>query len=437
MRAPRGSQRLFWNLLFLALVAAGLYLSYLFYSTVKEIVACAQFPVFSEWRTSFSSSGEGEAQEPEAPLLPGKEERVNILLLGIDKRKVERGPSRTDTIILASIDPQTRTAAMLSIPRDLWVPIPGYGEGRINKAYFLGEVKKYPGGGPALAKKTVSYNLGVPVHYYVLVNFEGFVKIVDALGGIDIYVEKEIRDDKFPDEAYGYEPLYIPAGLQHMDGELALKYARTRHVDDDIGRARRQQQVLFAIRDKALRLNILPKLPSLLNALADTVETDMQPREILRLAQIASKIRREDIKTAIIDYSMTMPWTTPTGERVLIPLRDRIRPLIDELFIHPTPTTPREEATIFVQNGTTVEGLAARTAAFLKEHGYKVAGFGNADRHDYAYSLIIVRTGKRQAANALAQFLSIPQEHVQSNPQLDVEADLVLILGMDFQLPAK
>jgi len=148
--------------------------------------------------------------------------------------------------------PLQGSVGMLSIPRDLWVTIPGYGENRINTAHYLGDKNGYPGGGPALAMKTVQYNLGVPVHFYVRVDFDGFRRIVDTLGGIDIEIPQTINDPKYPDENYGYDPFYIEAGLQHLDGDTALKYARTRATAGaDFARARRQQQVLFAIREKA------------------------------------------------------------------------------------------------------------------------------------------------------------------------------------------
>jgi LCP family protein required for cell wall assembly len=235
-------------------------------------------------------------------------------------------------MVVVTVDPESKAAGVLSIPRDLWVDIPGFAPGRINTAHFLGDAYNYPGGGPALAKKTVQRNLGVPIHYYVRVNFSGFRRIVDTLGGITVEVERPIRDDRYPDEHCGYMSIYIPKGVQHMDGETALQYARSRHGSSDFDRARRQQKVLFAIRDQALRLNILPRLPQLLRTTGDTVQTDLQPREILALAQIGVQIQPEEIRTAVIDETMTVAWITPEGADVLIPLRDKMEPLISELF---------------------------------------------------------------------------------------------------------
>jgi LCP family protein required for cell wall assembly len=316
----------FFGVFFAIFVLGGLLSGYLFYTSVREIVAygglssLGGFPLFSQG---------GNPAGPDW----SKGERVNVLLLGLDKRPQESCPCRTDTMIVVTLDPRTLTAGVLSIPRDLWVEIPGYGEERINVAHIYGDQYGYPGGGPGLAMRTVEYNLGIPIHYYVRINFDGFRKVVDALGGIDINVEKELVDERYPDENYGFITVRIPAGLQHMDGETALRYARIRHVGTDIGRTRRQQQVLLAIREKALSLNLLPKLPELLQAFGDTVDTNLQPQEILSLAQIAVKVSKDDISFSVIDETMTVPVIMPkTGAYVLFPDRERIRQLIDQIF---------------------------------------------------------------------------------------------------------
>jgi polyisoprenyl-teichoic acid--peptidoglycan teichoic acid transferase len=272
--------------------------------------------------------------------------RINILLMGIDQRQGEQGPFRTDTMIVITMDPKAGTVGMLSIPRDLWVPIPGFQENRINTANFLGDSQKYPGGGPALAKKTVTYNLGIPIQYTVRVNFEGFKRVIDTIGGVDINVEKEIRDNTYPDEHYGFDPLYIPVGLVHMDGDLALKYARTRHEDNDFERAHRQQQVILAVKDKVLTFNLLPsllpKLPELSRTLADAVQTDMPLEEAVSIIKLARSMNTGNVKTVVIDNTMTVPYTTSGGAAVLLPIRDKIRPVIDDLFWGPLPTAPAQ-----------------------------------------------------------------------------------------------
>jgi LCP family protein required for cell wall assembly len=351
-------------------------------------------------------------------------------------------------MLVLTLDPVTKSGGMLSIPRDLWVPIPGYEEGRINQAHFFGELYDYPGGGPGLAVKTVQYNLGVPIHYYGRFNFTAFEELVDIIGGIDVYVEEEINDDLYPDEAYGYDPLHIPAGQQHLNGEMALKYARTRHSPDgDFGRAKRQQRVIMAIFDQVTRLELLPQLasraPELWQTLQGAVETDLTLDQIIALAQLASEVSPDDIRYGVIDEYYTQFWTTPDGQQVLIPLRDRMREMRDYIFTSeaslpeyandPATRLAEEAATIRVMNGTTIEGLAGRTSNYLQLEGFQVITPTNADRSDYSETLIIVYTAKTYTAEYLANLLNLPATAVVHGPDPNAEYDISLILGADYQ----
>ncbi len=256
--------------------------------------------------------------------------RVTVLLMGVDSRGTLHDPGlNTDVMTLLTIDPISRTAALLSIPRDLYVPLPGTEvQNRINAAYAWGQLKQRPGGGPAYAEETVTYNLGVPIQRYAILDFNGFKKIVDAVGGVDIDVPHEIVDDAYPTPNYGTEVLKIPAGLVHMDGDLALKYVRTRHGDSDFGRLQRQQQVMLAIRDKALSLGSIDKVPQVLNAVGDSLATDLTLPEILALAKKWSQIPRENIHSYRIDETMIRPYVTPEGGQVLLPEREKIAEVI-------------------------------------------------------------------------------------------------------------
>ncbi len=264
-----------------------------------------------------------------APVWQGTD-RVTVLLLGADTRPSERNSARprTDSMMLLMVDPQLKVAGVLSIPRDLWVDIPGYGLNRINTAYVWG--------GGDLAMETVQYNLGVRVNYYVLVEFNAFTTLIDEIGGIDVYVPYTIYDPTYPDMAYGYDPFYITAGQHHMDGATALKYVRTRHSDSDFGRAQRQQDVLFAIRERVLSLNMLPtlvqKAPTLYATLSDSIETNMTLDQMISLALLAQDIPRENIRTGVIDANYTRDYITNQGAQVLIPDRERIGPLLHEVF---------------------------------------------------------------------------------------------------------
>jgi LCP family protein required for cell wall assembly len=271
--------------------------------------------------------------------------RVNILLMGVDGRAIDPNtPERSDTLILFSVDTIQKTAGILSIPRDLLMTVPGFGVRKVNAAYAIGEFNKLPGGGQALAVQTVSRylskNLGgsIPIKYYVTVNFDGFEKVVDTIGGININVPEEIDDPNYPTPWFGTEHVHFDAGWQHMDGATALKYARTRHADSDFGRIARQQQVILAVRQKALSLNLLPQLPSLIDQFAGMVETNMDFNTQMGFAQLASSLSSTDIYTARIGSSLVYSVNDPYESKPGAPVEalsldwDAARPMLDEFF---------------------------------------------------------------------------------------------------------
>jgi LCP family protein required for cell wall assembly len=324
--------RVLASTIYVFFLAGGLVCAYLFYVSVRDIFA------FSPLSPGVDLPIEVDPA-PRSDSTPdwSQKERVNVLLLGVDQRPNEEGPWRSDTMIVATIDPKTMTAGAVSIPRDLYVEIPGYGEQRINMAHFLGDAYDYPGGGPGLAVKTIEYNLGIPIHYYVRVNFQGFREIIDYLGGITIDVEEEIWDYQYPDGQLGYTTVHIPEGTQLMNGRMALQYARTRHGGTDFDRLRRQQQVIMAVRDKALRLDLLPRIPALAATMGHTVSTNLQLGEVITLAQIAAQIDAEDIHFAVIDETMTVPIVLDNGADVLFLERDKLRGIVEEIFEAPAP----------------------------------------------------------------------------------------------------
>ena len=257
------------------------------------------------------------------------------MMMGIDRRPGEAFVSRTDSIMVASIDPDTDSISILSIPRDLYVVIPGHGKDRINTAFVYGAVDGNYAGGAALARQTIEYNLGIPIDHFILVDFSAVVKTVDTLGGIDVYVPYEINDPTYPDMNYGFDPLYIPSGLQHMDGQLALKYARTRHADNDFGRSARQQQVMLATKDKAIGLGItglLARAPELFQRVEQGVRTDLSLDQIVSLARDASAIPSENIRNEVLDINYVSPFLTDQGAQVLLLNLENTAPLIQELF---------------------------------------------------------------------------------------------------------
>lgn len=341
---------------FLVYIVGGLYFGYLFISTMRalvdgqpapaaqtrleEVMQQPESPVYAPQATPAADEPPAVVDEPAS----WEQGRVNILLLGVDQRACEDtgGAWRTDTMILASLDPETNSAAMLSFPRDLWVEIPTVGPNRLNAAHFFGDAYNYPGGGPALAKQTIQDNFAVPVHYYVRINFDGFKQVVDAIGGIDIDVEQPIWDDKYPTDDCGYQTVHFEAGHYHMDGDQALKYARSRHYSTDFDRGRRQRQVMFAIYDKATSIRIIPRLPELWGTKDKAIQTDLSLLDSLKLARLGLQIERDQIRGAAIDESMTYNMTTDQGWQVLNWDRQKVGELIRDLFYRPDSTASLE-----------------------------------------------------------------------------------------------
>ena len=257
--------------------------------------------------------------------------RVNVLVLGLDRRPDEGWVARSDVLMLMSVRIAEPQVALVSIPRDLYVEIPGHGAGRINTAHFWGEQER-EAGGPALAMKTVSSSFRVPVDYFVRIDFSGFRAIVDAVGGIDIAVEKGIVDNAYPTEDYGTTQIEIPAGFQRMDGETALRYVRSRHTSSDFDRAERQQQVLVALADRLSSPQVWIHVPMLLRVIIDNVDTDLSPWALIQLAIGGLRVGPDSIDHLVIDQDMTQPWTTPMGGAVLLPRWEAIDPSVREML---------------------------------------------------------------------------------------------------------
>jgi polyisoprenyl-teichoic acid--peptidoglycan teichoic acid transferase len=379
----------------------------------------------------------------------GNGSRVNVLLLGLDTRGVDNGDGiRSDTLIIVSIDQSKKTAAMLSIPRDLWVEIPGHGTNRINTSYLFGEQDKQ-NGGPPLAKLTVERNFGIPIHYFAQVDFAGFRQIIDAIGGITLDVKKPLIDAEFPTDDFGLKRIYIPAGIQRMNGRVALEYARSRHADSDFGRNQRQQEVLLAVREQGVNLGILTNT-ELQQALQGAIKTDLNTGEILSLAQLAIGMNRANIRTFSIDANYAER-VNIAGNDVLRPDWTAIRQLLREFqdslnnvaappAIAPTKapaaTVVPENAVISVLNGTFTDRLAARTQEHLQGKGFKINNVGQAlDAGNYPKTIIMVYTGKNQIARELAKTLGLAESSIKEAKNGPSGIDIQVICGQDLKLP--
>jgi LCP family protein required for cell wall assembly len=268
--------------------------------------------------------------------LPRRDGRVNILVLGIDRRDEPGWVDRTDTIMIATLAPEARRAGLLSIPRDLELTIPTVGEDRINTANVYGAQSGYPGGGPGLVKATVETNFGIPIDGYLMLDFGTFEHIVDSLGGIDVNVPRALDDDRYPDprpgDPYAFKSIHFDAGPQHMDGRQALEYARSRMSTSDFDRAARQQLVLLAIRRRALSAGGILRWPAVALAALRGVKTDLNPFQLAALARLAVLIGPSRLEQRVIEAPLVDDYTRPDGAQVLLPNWELLRPAIEEMF---------------------------------------------------------------------------------------------------------
>ncbi|MBN2555127.1 MAG: LCP family protein [Anaerolineales bacterium] len=270
--------------------------------------------------------------------------RVTMLVMGIDYRDwvAGEGAPRSDSMMVVTFDPITGQGGFLSIPRDLWVEIPGFGHNRINTAYMFGEASQLPGGGPALAMQTVENLIGVPIQYYAVIDFHTFERFIDEIGGIDVLVREEMRIAPIGAET----SIALEAKPYHFNGAEALAYARVRKgAGDDFGRAERQQQVILAVIDRIVGFDMLPGLiaraPALYQELATGVRTNLSLDQMISLAWSALRIPKEDIQRGVIaPPQMIEFYTRPDGAQVLRPVSDQIRVLRNSIFLETSAISP-------------------------------------------------------------------------------------------------
>ncbi len=378
-------------------------------------------PFFSSSKAALKGEGDG---------------RINILVAGMGGAN-HPGGFLTDSMMVISIDPTNKTMAMLSIPRDLYVPIADHKiSAKINEAYSIGEKEK-KGTGADLMKKTVGNILDLPIHYYVTVDFQGFEKIIDILGGIDVYVDKAIYDPLYPaDDMINYSIFSIKAGQQHLDGKTALKYARSRETTSDFDRAARQQKVISAIRAKALKLGFLAnpkKIIDVLATISSNVKTDLAPSEIKSLMDIMKDISSDKTISKVLsdDPSGPLVSDTSSGTFYLKPRSgnfNEIKQIAHEIFTDPN--LSQENAKIQVLNGTTQTNLTADLATDLKSYGYQVASQGAAGAI-YKNTVIYDYSGGKKATTL--QFLKKRLgAQIISKTSKNADVDIAIIIGSDY-----
>ena len=367
----------------------------------------------------------GAAQESPPPGWTGTD-RLNVLLLGIDSRGDSSTTQNTDTMIVLSLDPVNKTAAMLSIPRDVYIDRPGVLVDKINAAYAFG--------GPDLTRRVVEDLLGIRLNAYALVDFDAFTKIVDAVGGVVIDVRRPVRDESYPTPDYGVERLDITAGPQLMDGAAALRFARSRHDTNDYGRAQRQQLVLSALRTRMNQGDFLRGLPGLIDRVGSVVQTNFDPASIVPLAQFGSGIDGDAIRSEVLypcggSYPhCELQSSGGDGGFYLIPDRAKIRDLAAALFYDPQ--VKSEGASVEVRSAGARNGLAQSVADRLMERAFTVSTVSDGAT---GRSAILVRnSSKRYTANALAlQLGGLPVDTLPAGEQSS--ADIVVRVGSDFR----
>lgn len=441
-------RRLWWKLPVVFLVIPGFLIGgYLFYkatlaakSIVNENLTGAA-PALSGKTKPTQLKGEGDG-------------RINFLLLGIGGEG-HSGTYLTDTIQIVSIDPEEHHTAMLSIPRDLYVKMPGSnGYSKINEVYTQGlnqkkcvasKTKKCPddeqiNAAAAYTKDTIGDLLDMDIHYYALVDFNGFKQIIDAVGGITVNVEKDLVDYQYPNEKEnGYETFKVKAGTQTMNGTTALKYSRSRHSTSDFDRAKRQQQVMVATKDKVMSSQTLlnpKKLAEVFSALGTHMRTDLQLSEMEKLLTMAKDFDSKNVATKVLDNSkdsVLVSGTSPGGAYILKPKNNDyslIASFAHELFTDVY--IKKEAATIELQNGTTKSGLATDTGKLLTSYGYNVVNMTKADKTDYPKTTIYDCANSKKPYTVTFLKKRFNNADVKKCNVKEPKYDIIVVIGKDY-----
>lgn len=347
----------------------------------------------------------------------GRRNRINVLCMGVDYNYTSDGmpfskSARSDTMMLLSLDRKSKSVSVLSIPRDLLVPIPGYGQDKINAAYALG--------GAALARKTVSELLGVPVDYCVSVRVQAASQVVDGLGGLMVDVEKDMNYD----DSWGHLHIHFKKGRQRLNGKQVVEYCRFRHDEEgDLGRIRRQQQVIAALTGQLKSQARLDTLPRLTGVFRKNVDTDLSLSRMLTLGRLYRQMDKSHLRTARLEVSDA----EYDGVMYLVPQAEANKALVRRLLTSPE-DLPLSELTVEVLNGSGVSGAAGQTAERLEQNGFHVVYVGDAPRNDYPQTRLVDRVGSSRACQRLC---ALVPAHVERGAPGPSSPDLTLVIGRD------
>jgi len=431
----------------------------LFYPLIFVIL----FVLFFSWQVIFSGNSLIDSLESmnflanygfsftNDKLLKGEaSDRINILLTGMGGEGHD-GPYLTDTMILVSIKPSQNKVALISIPRDLSAPIPGYGWRRINEANSDGEIK-IKGQGAEFAAQVVSKVFNLPIDYYGRADFAGFEKLINEFGGVKIYVDNSFEDNQFPTDNDGFQTVSFQKGWQTMNGQTALNYARSRHgtngESSDFARSKRQQKILQAVKDEALSFTTFlsyRKMGALIAMYRDHIKTNLQIWEMFRFAKIARKINTAQITNLVLSDDPAGPLyaTNINGAYLLLP-KDmsfyQLQQLVNNVFEPTAVAKAKEKIKIEIQNGTKIEGLASKTSTNLKARGYEIVKMSNALTQDYEKTVIYDLTNGDKQTDLINLQKDLNAEIAQTKPDWlsnQTQSDFIIILGKDQQSLSK
>ncbi|MBK8539724.1 MAG: LCP family protein [Ardenticatenia bacterium] len=377
----------------------------------------------------------GAAPRALATASPGRlpEGLVTFLLMGTDRRAQER-IWRTDTLLMVFFQPETGQVGLLSVPRDLWVSIPGYGAGRINTADYLGEAAGLPPG--ELPRRVLAQNLGFAPDHVLRLDLEGFVRLIDALGGIDVPVDCLLEDFFFdPGNLGGEVALTLEPGIRHMDGQLALRYARSRWGSSDFERARRQQRVARSLLREARSLGTLRRVPDVWRALTPYLRADLAASDVARLALQVAKVRDHlQLRSRVLQFPDLEDWTAPDGSAVLLLHPESLEGVLADLLgPAANPATPRAAA-VPVYDATGRSGWEQLVALRLGESGWAAGKLTR--RAEAAESLVFHRPEAAVAAARLARDLGLGPQALRAAGDWTAappEAALWIQVGTDWR----
>lgn len=364
---------------------------------------------------------------PQAGTIPWNgRDRITIVAMGLTQRTTE--PARTDTLLVMDVDPATHHINMLSVPRDLWVNIPGYGQGKLAIAYEIG--------GPKLAAYTLEHELGIPVDYTLAMTFRGFMHVVDAMGGVTVDVPQELKDPTYPClTGYDYCPIDIKPGVQHMNGATALEFVRERHAfaQQDLARVQDQQAFATAVKHTMLSPVTWPRLPAVLHAFQTGLISNMPWNDLPAVgAQYVFPLEHITHSYINMENGMVQSGWSNDGQSILEPTSPTVLPnLVHRLFSDST--VARQRASVAVLNGTGTSGLASDLETTLQNLGFNTVMAGNADTTNYQRSEVIINTAQHGDVNYTARRLQrIMNADLLRASLPNQTAQIVVIAGSNF-----